>query len=125
MFTLRGAPCYSRQLLTEYEDVIQSTLQHIMNVELSDDAWTQATLPVADGGFGIRRATDIALPAYLSSVAGSHVLISQLLPQRLHAISGKTIQNSQPQWANGSLEQSLRRFNSRFRQSRGSETNRM
>ena len=59
-----------------------------MNVELSDDAWTQAMLPVADGGLGIRRATDIALPAYLSSVAGSHALISQQLPRHLHAISG-------------------------------------
>jgi hypothetical protein len=59
-----------------------------MNVELSDNPWTQATLPVTHGGLGIRRATDIALPAYLSSVTGSHALISQLLPQRLHAISG-------------------------------------
>jgi hypothetical protein len=88
MFSLRSAPCYSHQLLAEYDEVIRSTLQHIMNVELSDDAWSQATLPVADGGLGIRRATDIALPAYLSSVAGSHTLISQLLPQHLHAISG-------------------------------------
>ena len=59
-----------------------------MNVELSDDAWSQATLPVAEAGLGIRRATDIALPAYMSSVAGSHVLISQLQLQRLRAISG-------------------------------------
>jgi hypothetical protein len=31
MFTLRGAPCYSLHLLTEYDDVIRSTVQHIMN----------------------------------------------------------------------------------------------
>ena len=68
--------------------MIRSTLQHIMNVDLSDETWDQATLPVASGGLGIRRATDVALPAYLSSVAGSHSLITQLLPLRLHVISG-------------------------------------
>jgi len=59
-----------------------------MNVELSDNAWDQATLPVANGGLGIRRAMDVALPAYLSSVSGSHGLITQLLPHRLHGVSG-------------------------------------
>ena len=88
MYTLRSAPCHSHQLLIEYGDVIRSTLQQILNVELSDESWDQATLPVADGGLGTRRATDIALPAYLSSVSGLHPLITQLLPQRLHLLSG-------------------------------------
>ena len=88
MYTLRSAPCYTHQLLEEYDDVIRSTLQHIMNVSLSDDVWDQATLPVANGGLGIRRATDVALPAYLSSVASSHALITQLLPQRVLDTSG-------------------------------------
>ena len=78
----------TRQLLEEYDDVIRTTLQAIMNVTLADDAWEQATLPVASGGLGIRRAADTALPAFLSSVAGSHELITQLLPSRLHAASG-------------------------------------
>jgi hypothetical protein len=68
--------------------VIRSTLQCIMNAELSDDAWNQATLPVASGGLQIRRAVDVALPAYLSPVAGSHALTTQLLSQGLHAMSG-------------------------------------
>ena len=87
-YTLRSPPCYTRQLLTEYDDVMRTTLQSIMNVTLDDDAWEQATLPVSSGGLGIRRATDVALPAFLSSVAGSHELITQLLPQRLHSKSG-------------------------------------
>ena len=58
-FTLRGTLCYWRQLLTEYDEVIRSTLQHIMNVELSDDAWSQAMLPVAEGGLesAVRRTS--------------------------------------------------------------------
>jgi hypothetical protein len=57
MYTLRGASCYSSQLLTEYDDVIRSTLQHMMNFELSDNAWAQATLPVASTcNFGYQRS---------------------------------------------------------------------
>ena len=87
-YSLCCAPCYSRHLLAEYDAVLRSSLQSIINVDLSDEAWEQATLPVANAGLGIRRATDIALPAFISSVAGSQSLISQLMPQRLQHISG-------------------------------------
>jgi len=87
-YTLRSAPCYSSHLLTEYDAMIRSTLQSVLNVALSDEAWEQATLPVANGGLGIRRATDITLPAFLSSVAGSQALVSLLLPQHLQDVSG-------------------------------------
>ena len=73
-YTLRSAPCYTSQLLLEYDDVIRATLKDIMNVALSDDVWDQATLPVANGGLGVRRAFDIALPAFLSSVSGANTL---------------------------------------------------
>jgi hypothetical protein len=88
MYVLRSAPRNSSQLLTEYDSMIRFTLQYIMNAEVSDNVWNQETLPVASGGLGIRCATDVALQVYLSSVAGSHALITQLLPQRLHAVSG-------------------------------------
>jgi hypothetical protein len=67
--TLRSAPCYTSQLLVEYDSVIRSTLESIMNVSLSDDAWEQATLPVANGGIGVRRATDLALPSPVRQIS--------------------------------------------------------
>ena len=88
MYTLRSAPCYKSQLLLEYDDVIRSTLKDILNVALSDELWDQASLPVANGGLGIRRAFNLALPAFLSSVSGANILITQLLPQHLHTVSG-------------------------------------
>jgi hypothetical protein len=63
--------------------VIWSTLQCVPNIGLSDESWDQATLPVANGGLGIQRATDIALPAFLSQT-----LVDQLLLQKLHGVSG-------------------------------------
>ena len=45
-----------------------------------------ATLPVADGGIGIQKATKVAMPEFLSSVDGADTaepLISELIPDRL------------------------------------------
>jgi hypothetical protein len=75
-------------VLTEYDTVIKNTLQVVLNIELSDSICNQATLPVANGGLGVRLATDLALPAFLSSVAGSSALVLQLLPSRFNASSG-------------------------------------
>ncbi len=55
---------------------------------LNDDAWEQASLPVSSGGIGVRKTTDISLPAYTASVAGCQTLLRQLLPVRLHESSG-------------------------------------
>ena len=56
-------------MLPQYDAVIKNTLQVVLNIELNDVTWSQATLPVANGGLGVRLATDLALPAFLSSVA--------------------------------------------------------
>lgn len=87
-YTLRCAPCYTRQLLSEYDDVMRTALQSVLNISMTDDVWNQVTLPVVNGGIGIRKATQVALPAFLSSVAGSQSLVTELLPARLHLISG-------------------------------------
>jgi len=83
-YTLRFTPCYTCQLLSEYDKEMRSTLQSILNIQLMNDAWEQGTLPVANGGIGIRKATQVALPAFLSSVAGTEPLVSELIPGRLH-----------------------------------------
>lgn len=88
LYTLRCAACYNSTVLPEYDSVVRQTLKTILNVELPESVWKQATLPVSSGGLGIRLATDLALPAYLSSVHGASELTLQLLPRRLHAVSG-------------------------------------
>ena len=90
MYTLRGSPCFSNNWLKEYDEVIRFTLQYVLNISLSDEAWNQASLPVASGGLGIRKATQVALPAFLSSVCGSQSIIKQLLPQNLYKLDGGT-----------------------------------
>ena len=88
LYTLRCLLCYQSAVLPQYDAVIKNTLQVVLNIELNDVTWSQATLPVANGGLGVRLATDLALPAFLSSVAGSTALVFQLLPSRFHASAG-------------------------------------
>ena len=51
-----------------------------MNIRLEADSWTQATLPVSQGGLGIRLASDLALPAFVASARGSSLGAEALLP---------------------------------------------
>src|SRR5664279_804557 len=88
LYSLRCAACYRSTILLEYDDVIRQTLKVILNVDLSDVIWKQATLPMSSGGLGVRLAMDLALPAFLSSVNGASELTLKLLPNRLHAVSG-------------------------------------
>lgn len=89
LFILRCAPCCQSQfLLREYDTTIRTALQSIQNVQLSNAAWCQASVPVNKGGLGIRAASDVALPASLSPVVGSAALTSRLLPDCLSNVSG-------------------------------------
>ena len=85
---MRCAPCYNSQILQLYDNTIRESLQSILNITLTEIAWRQATLPVRNGGIGIRLATQVALPAFLSSVASSSTLVLTLLPHSLHCSAG-------------------------------------
>jgi hypothetical protein len=87
-YILRCAPCYNSPVLHEYDNLIRDTLQIILNVTLMESTWQQATLPVRNGGIGVRLATQLALPSFLSSVASSSELVLQMLPPCIHNLVG-------------------------------------
>jgi len=41
------------------------------NSDLSDSQWIQASLPVRDGGLGVRRVSQLASPAFIASAAST------------------------------------------------------
>ena len=53
LYMLWCAACYKSAVLSEYDGVIRDTLNIVLNVDLTDDIWKQATLPVSKGGFGV------------------------------------------------------------------------
>ena len=76
---LRGIFCGDHTLLASYDTHLRSTLARIINIDLDDVSWLQASLPINAGGLGIRRATALSAPAYLSSLYGADSLSSSIL----------------------------------------------
>ena len=54
-YILRTSPCAGNPLLSTFYKVLRCGLSKILNVNLNDTQWTQATLPVYMGGLGVRR----------------------------------------------------------------------
>ena len=69
-----------------------------MNVTLSDNAWTQASLPVRSGGHGIRRAEQLAPSAFL---AACYDLIKQILPAGFCDLNYDLLPSALRVWSQG------------------------
>ena len=66
-----------------YDEVLRNSLSATLNVDLDDERWRQASLPVRWGGLGIRGITFLAPSAYLASAASAMELTFDLLPAHL------------------------------------------
>ena len=83
-YFLRTAPCFlKKDILKKYDSIIKEALENILNVKLDDRAWDQCTLPIKLGGLGIKQASEVAIPAYLSSVNATSALVKSLVPDSL------------------------------------------
>ena len=82
LLTIRTAPClHHPELLAEYDEVTRSTTKELFNVHFDDNGWSPVKLPVRYDGLGLRTATDLALPAFLSSLTASNSLVNDILHQ--------------------------------------------
>ena len=69
MYLQRISPTFQHpDLLADCGDCLTSCVTDICNASYSDFGWIQATLPIRLGGIGLRRASDLSLPAYLASL---------------------------------------------------------
>jgi len=65
--------------ITRFDVLQRQALSSVANVILSDLNWTQASLPIKEGGLGIRKAADTAAPALLSSLHSTRPLQDAIL----------------------------------------------
>ena len=80
MYLLRSSPTFQHpDLLADFDNSLKSYAIDICNVSFDDIGWIQATFPIRLGGIGLRRASDLALPAYLASISASQSLISEII----------------------------------------------
>ena len=70
---LRCALSVSHEALEVFDRCLRDAIQHIhvTNSNLSDIQWLRASLPVKDGGLGVRRVSSLAIPAYVASAAST------------------------------------------------------
>ena len=83
LYLLRTSSCFLSTTLQSYDDELRKIICSIMNICLSEAAWTQATLPVQLGGLGIRSAVQLAPSAFVASIHSSQDLVSKILPPHL------------------------------------------
>ena len=84
MHTLRSACCHGHESLVKFDHLQRSALSRICNVDLTDNQWIQASLPVRNGGLGIRRVSSLAPSAFLASAAGTRLLQDRILGLSAH-----------------------------------------
>ena len=68
-YLLRASPFFQHPaLLKQLNEVIRAAMEELINVRFSDMNWEQAVLPTGLGGLGLRRAEEVALPSFISSL---------------------------------------------------------
>jgi hypothetical protein len=85
IFLLRTTPFWKfSNYINSVDSSLKSSLERIrvLNLRLTDLQWCQSTLPIRFGGLGIRRISDICLPAFLPSIHGVKKLVSLLLSSK-------------------------------------------
>ena len=85
---LRCSPCHNNEIIPKIDELLRSNICHIANVNLSDDQWMQASLPIRAGGLGIRRASSLMLSAFIAS-ATSTVALQDLILMHTVGSTGK------------------------------------
>ncbi|XP_061708509.1 uncharacterized protein LOC133518810 [Cydia pomonella] len=79
-YVLRCCPFWEHQnLLSPIDDLIKISLETILNIQLSEPSWSQASLPIRFGGLGIRKISSVASPAFLTSINSTSGLIGNIL----------------------------------------------
>jgi len=80
LYLLRTAPYYCVPELATYDAELREITAALLNINMTESRWDQASLPVRWGGIGIRGAALLAPSAFLASAAGASELIPQILP---------------------------------------------
>ena len=98
MYLLRTAPCTDSPQLPLFDSVLRDSLSATLNVDLDDQRWAQASLPVRWGGLGVRSITLLAPSAYMASAASTMELTSALLPARLRDVEDSGVASAMSAW---------------------------
>ena len=72
-------PCLHAQSMNRFDGLMREALGSVIGHPLDDKQWDQASLPVSMGGMGLRRGTIHSPASYISSIAHSFQLVTEIL----------------------------------------------
>ena len=75
MYTLRTSCCFGNDLLAQFDIVVRNGLESVLNIQMSDTQWLQASLLVREGGLGVRSVVSLAPSAFSASAVSTRSLI--------------------------------------------------
>jgi len=103
LYLLRTSDCSDNPLLIIFDNILRAGLTSILNVDLNDAQWLQASLPVRHGGLGVRSAQMLAPSAYLASAASAHSLQQSILPEDMRHLTDDYIATAETIWMSLSM----------------------
>lgn len=65
--------------LSQFDNILRHIIAVVLNIHISDEIWSQMTLPIDKGGIGIRKTEDLATSCFLASVSSNKDLIKAIL----------------------------------------------
>lgn len=98
LHTMRASPCSGHAALEKFDELLRECVCTITNTDLTDVQWIQASLPVRNGGLGVRRVSSLAPSAFLASAAGTRGLQNMILCKCV-AISDSAVDLVLNQWS--------------------------
>jgi len=79
-YFLRTSPSWKfPEIISQMDSCLKQSLEEIINVRIADSKWNLCSLPLYEGGLGIRKIEHIGLPAFLSSVNSTEQLVNSIL----------------------------------------------
>ena len=76
---ITSVSCTDHPSLVKFDGILRLRLSSIVNCNLCDMAWVQASLPIHNGGLGICSVALLASSAFLASAASTSNLQSDIL----------------------------------------------
>ena len=65
---------------------------------MEGSTWIQSSLPISMGGLGIRKASEVAVPAYLSSVCATSKGVEAMVPNTIFEETNPFLESAQQRW---------------------------
>ena len=98
-FLLRTAHCSGNQLREVFDSMLRAGLSKVLNVDLNDDQWLQASLPVGGRGLEIRSAQMLPPSAFLASAASTSALQQSILPDSVNLLQDQSVTSTETRWS--------------------------